>query len=51
LLGDFQLSLGHVGRLFGVERVGDATWHKDVQLETALPLLLLALLSIPGHEW
>jgi hypothetical protein len=25
LLGDFQLSLGHVGRLFGVERVGDAT--------------------------
>lgn len=51
LLGDFELSLGHVGRLFGVERVGDATWHKDVQLETALPLLLLALLSIPGLEW
>lgn len=46
LLGDFQLSFGHVGRLFGVERVRDTTRHEDVELKPALSLLFLAFLAI-----
>ena len=41
--GDFDLASGHVRRLFGVERVGDAAHHEHVQLLAASPIFLLLL--------
>ena len=46
LLGDFELPLGHVGWLLGVERIGDTARHENIQLQASLALLFFSLLSI-----
>ncbi len=46
MLGDFELPLGHVGWLLGVERIGDAARHENVQLQSSLAFLFLSLLTI-----
>ena len=40
------MSLGHVIRLLGIERVGDTAEHEDVQLDSLLSILLVLLLLL-----
>ena len=42
----FGLSSRHVGWLLGVERIGDASQHKHVQLQPHPPPLLLLVLLL-----
>jgi hypothetical protein len=46
LLGDFEVSFGHILGLLGIESVGDGSEHEDVQLDPLLALFLLALLLL-----
>ena len=46
MLGDLQLAFRHVGRLFGIERIGDAARYENVELKPPLALLLLALQTL-----
>ena len=41
LLGDLEVSFLHIRTLLRVERVGDGSEHKYVQLDSFLPLFLL----------
>lgn len=41
LLGDLEVSFLHIRTLLRVERVGDGSEHKYIQLDSFLPLLLL----------
>ena len=42
----FEMSLTHVGRLFGIERISNSTQNKDIQLDTFLPFLFLSFLFL-----